>query len=163
MNTYSRHSTSIESTTRLPHLIPVSATPAPSSHADTMSISSSTIPPSYHTHHSNSDLPSYPVTPLNPTYGSTQDLRTPPSAFTANRARVQGPRSRTTSWSSRGYFRDSDPPSLPSTSQGDPFADGQQLSDRRQPADTPRRRQASDGGVRLAGGPLNHTGVPEGD
>ena len=35
------------------------------------------------------------------------------------------------------------------------------LGDTRRPADTLRARKALDGGVRLAGGPLNHAGVPE--
>ena len=155
------HFTRTESITQLPHPNLSTAPSAPSDYADTTSISSSTIPPSYRTHHSYPDLPSYPATPLSPAYGSTQDLRPPPSAFATNRARVQGPRSRTPSWSSRGYFRDSDHPPLPPTSQGDPFADSEQLRDTRRPADTPRARKALDGGVRLADGPLNHAGVPE--
>ena len=126
-------------------------------------MSSSTIPPSYHTHHSYPDLPSYPITPLRPTYGFTLDLSAPPSAYTTNRARVQGPRSRTSSWSSRRDLRDSGPPPLPSTSREDPFADSQPYDGTQQPTNARRARQAVDGGVRLAGGPLNHAGAPEGD
>ena len=163
MYTNQCHFTRTESITQLPHPNLSTATSAPSDYADTTSISSSTIPPSYHTHQSNSELPSYPVTPLSLTYSSSQDLRAPPSAFTTNRSRVQGPRSRTSSWSSRRYLGDSDLPPLPSTSEGDPFADSQRFRGIRTPADARRPRQALDGGVRLAGGPLNYTGVPEGD
>ncbi|TBU58528.1 hypothetical protein BD310DRAFT_926803 [Dichomitus squalens] len=142
-----------------PRASPVSATPAPSDYADTMSISSSTIPPSYHTDHSFPDLPSYPTTPLHPIDGLMQDPRAPPSAFTINRSRIQGPRSRTPSSSSRRNVRQSNPLPLLSTGQGDPFADGQQREDTRRPVVTRRHRQAVDGGVRLAGGTLDNHGV----
>ncbi|TBU36985.1 hypothetical protein BD309DRAFT_830382, partial [Dichomitus squalens] len=76
----------IESRTQPPLASAVPATPAPSDYTDSMSISLSTIPPSYHTHDSYHDLPSYQAMPPSSNYGSTQEPRAPPSAFSANRA-----------------------------------------------------------------------------
>ncbi|TBU23689.1 hypothetical protein BD311DRAFT_673377 [Dichomitus squalens] len=78
----------IESRTQPPLASAVPATPAPSDYTDSMSISLSTIPPSYHTHDSYDDLPSYHAMPPSSNYSSTQEPRAPPSAFSANRARV---------------------------------------------------------------------------
>ncbi|TBU23686.1 hypothetical protein BD311DRAFT_604268, partial [Dichomitus squalens] len=117
----------IESRTQPPQASAVPATPSPSDYIDNMSISSSTIPPSYHTHYSYPDLPSYLATPPSPGYGSTQDPPVPQSAFISNRTR-------------------SHPHPLPSTDQEDPFADSQEQEGARRPS------QAVDGGVRLAGG-----------
>ncbi|KAI1792796.1 hypothetical protein LXA43DRAFT_316523 [Ganoderma leucocontextum] len=150
---------------------PDTPTPTPSRSADAISlISSSTIPPSYHTRHSSRDLHFFPISrPVPP--GSPQEPPTPPPALVPEgrprQSRVRGPRSRGTSRTLLRYMAQSDPPPLPWTGGGDPFADGRSVvvraggtvpdgqgtSDRR-----PQLRQAVDGGVRLAGGPLDNGG-----
>ncbi|TBU23659.1 hypothetical protein BD311DRAFT_742256 [Dichomitus squalens] len=95
----------IESRTQPLQVGAVPASPSPSDYTDNMSISSSIIPPSYHTHYSHPDLPSYLPAPPSSNHGSTQEPRAPPSAFTANR---------------------SHPPPLPFTSQEDQFADSRE-------------------------------------
>ncbi|TBU23656.1 hypothetical protein BD311DRAFT_768007 [Dichomitus squalens] len=116
----------IESRTRPPLASAVPATPPPSDYTDSMSISSSTIPPSYHTHYSNPGLPSYLAPPLSSNYGSMQEPRAPPSAFRINRSRLRIPSSRTSSWIPQSIPRQSRPPPLPTTGREGRFADIQE-------------------------------------
>ena len=71
---------------------------------------------------------------------------------------MRGPRSQA---SSRSSSRDAPP--LPHTSQENQFADSQPFGGTQGLPNTRRARQAVDGGIRLAGGPLDHAGEPEGD
>lgn len=146
---------------------PDTPTPIPSTSADAVSlVSLSTAPPSYHTRHSSLNIHFPIIQPVSP--GSSQEPPTPPPALIPERrprqSRVRGPRSRGTSWTLLRYMEQSNPPPLPGSR--DPFADagsvmtppgteGQSIIDVDQ---RHQRRQAVDGGVRLAGGPLGNEG-----
>ena len=140
-----------------PDVPPDTPTPIPSTNTDSISlVSSSTVPPSYHTRHSSRDLQSFPISPPVP-LPSPQEPSTPPPALVPERrsrqSRVRGPRSRGTSRTLLRFMEQSDPPPLPRAMTGggggDPFSDGEWR---------PQRRQAVDGGIRLAGGPLDNEG-----
>ncbi|PIL28963.1 hypothetical protein GSI_09010 [Ganoderma sinense ZZ0214-1] len=79
---------------------PDTPTPIPSTNTDSISlVSSSTVPPSYHTQHSSRDLQFFPVSPSVPLpLRSPQEPPTPPPALVPERrprqSRVRGPRSR---------------------------------------------------------------------
>ena len=137
----------------------------------------STVPPSYQTYRSHSELPSYPATPR-VSYEVLRRSQFPsdPAALAREReGHVRGPRSRSSSLSRprswhRRPLRSSDPPPLPSTGPA-----SQQLArgldyavagmDERNAEERPAAhpRKAQDGGVRLAGGPRGDPGIVEDD
>ena len=136
----------------------------------------STVPPSYQTYRSHSELPSYPATPR-VSYEVLRGSQSPSGPAVPERergGRLRGPRSRPSSlnrprsWHHRP-LRGPDPPPFRPTGPANQSAqrlhnavtETDEPSAEERPAAHPRKAQ--DGGIRLAGGPLDGPPIVEDD